>query len=391
MRTAEPFEHWLAACFSGALALCLTCAPTNAASGVHGRHKALALTPAPSAKIVPPSATTPDKNGAPANVDAPAVDPPTTAKPGPTAQAWTPTEIADAKARCDVIFKRIEAVAVHQAPLREGSCGTPAPIQLISIGRSPEVAISPPATITCDMAEGLYTWLKSDLQPLAKRHLGGEIIKIETMSDYSCRMAYGRVGGKLSEHGHANALDIRGFVTASAKTAYVLENWGKPQREIREEMIAAKAAADRAEAQRIAIQRAAEAAKLAARSPVKTTPTAPIAAAAVGATAAGIAKSTIVEGTPKLDVQIPTFRPSREAPPALSLAPDKLGGPKVQKVASPPVDALSITANKAEFLHAAHDAACRIFGTTLGPEANSEHRNHFHVDMAPRKTTKICN
>ncbi len=37
------------------------------------------------------------------------------------------------------------------------------------------------------------------------------------------------------------------------------------------------------------------------------------------------------------------------------------------------------------FLHDAHDAACRIFGTTLGPEANDAHRNHFHVDMAERK------
>ncbi len=423
MRTAQPIEHWLAACFSSALALGLTCATADAAGGARGRHNALAPTPAASAKIIAPSAATAGKNAAQATVEPPALEAAATAKSEPSAQAWTPTEVADAKARCDVIFSRIEAVAVHQAPLKEGSCGTPAPIQLISIGRNPEVAISPPAIITCDMAEGLFTWLKKDLQPLAKRHLGGDIIKIETMSDYSCRMAYGRVGGKLSEHGHANALDIRGFVTSSAKTAYVLENWGKPQREIREEMIAAKAAAERAEAQRIALQRAADAAKLAARSPVKTTPTAPIAAAAIGATAAGIAKSTIVEGTPKLEVQNPTFRSARDAsfrsardapprsardapprsardapprsardaPPALSLAPEKLGGPKVLKVASPPVSALSQIANKAEFLHAAHEAACLIFGTTLGPEANSEHRNHFHVDMAARKTTKICN
>ena len=386
MRTAQSNVHVLAACFSSALAMGLACASADAAGGVRNRHKPdPIISPAPE-KIIAPSATTSGKNAATANPE-----PEASAKQEPSAQAWTPAEVADAKARCEVIFKRIEAVAVHQAPLKEGSCGTPAPIQLISIGRNPEVAISPPAILTCDLAEGLYTWLKTDLQPLAKRHLGGEIIKIETMSDYSCRMAYGRVGGRLSEHGHANALDIRGFVTSSAKTAYVLENWGKPQREIREEMIAAKAAADRAEAQRIAIQRAADAAKLAARSPVKTTPTAPVAAAAIGATAASLAKLTIVEGTPKLEVQIPAFRSARDAAPALSLAPDKLGGPKLQKVASPAAaSAFSQTANKAEFLHAAHEAACRIFGTTLGPEANSEHRNHFHVDMAARKVTKIC-
>ena len=82
------------------------------------------------------------------------------------------------------------------------------------------------------MAEALSTWIEDDLQPLARTQLGAEIIKIETMSSYSCRNAYGRAGNKLSEHGIANALDIRGFVTESAKTAYVLEDWGTPQREI---------------------------------------------------------------------------------------------------------------------------------------------------------------
>ena len=45
---------------------------------------------------------------------------------------------------------------------------------------------------------------------------------------------------------------------------------------------------------------------------------------------------------------------------------------------------------RARFLREAHAAACRIFGTTLGPEANEAHRNHFHVDMADRKVKKIC-
>ncbi|MDF2798515.1 MAG: extensin family protein [Devosia sp.] len=33
------------------------------------------------------------------------------------------------------------------------------------------------------------------------------------------------------------------------------------------------------------------------------------------------------------------------------------------------------------FLRFAHDAACSSFSTTLGPEANAEHHDHFHVDM----------
>ncbi len=33
------------------------------------------------------------------------------------------------------------------------------------------------------------------------------------------------------------------------------------------------------------------------------------------------------------------------------------------------------------FLRAVHDAGCRSFGITLGPDANPFHRNHFHFDM----------
>jgi hypothetical protein len=33
------------------------------------------------------------------------------------------------------------------------------------------------------------------------------------------------------------------------------------------------------------------------------------------------------------------------------------------------------------FLRAVHDAGCRRFGVTLGPDANAYHRNHFHFDL----------
>lgn len=312
---------------------------------------------------------------------------------------WSPAEIADATARCAVILKRIQAVAMPLAPIREGSCGTPAPIQLISIGKNPEVAVSPPATITCDLAEGLATWLKSNLQPLAKQHLGSEIIRIETMSDYSCRAAYGRSGHKLSEHGHANALDIRGFVTASAKTAYVLEGWGKPEREVREEIAAAKAAAERAAAVKLAAEKAAEAARLAAaaRQPGKgqvagkVLPAPAAIAVAPNTATTAISKSTVVDGTSKLSITLPSGQQAHDGASSLSLAADKLGGPKAQPPAAGPAKVkISEAERMSLFLHAAHTSACRIFGTTLGPEANGAHRNHFHVDMAERKTSKFC-
>jgi hypothetical protein len=40
---------------------------------------------------------------------------------------------------------------------------------------------------------------------------------------------------------------------------------------------------------------------------------------------------------------------------------------------------------KARFLRAIHQGACGIFKTTLGPDSNNDHRNHFHYDLAARR------
>lgn len=37
--------------------------------------------------------------------------------------------------------------------------------------------------------------------------------------------------------------------------------------------------------------------------------------------------------------------------------------------------------DKSAFLHQVHDGACRIFNGILGPDANAQHRDHFHLDM----------
>jgi len=36
---------------------------------------------------------------------------------------------------------------------------------------------------------------------------------------------------------------------------------------------------------------------------------------------------------------------------------------------------------KGQFLRRARDGACRVFVTTLGPDFNAEHHDHFHLDM----------
>jgi len=302
-------------------------------------------------------------------------------------------------------------------------------VRLVSIGKNPEVALSPPALVTCDMVAGLHKWLKGDLQPLARKHLGADIVRIDGMSDYSCRRAYGRVANRLSEHGKANALDIRGFITAKAKTAYVLEEWGQTRRDVLKQLVAdAKIQAEKADAARLEAEKKAQdnlrdpkaaSAGDKAQTPPAATPL------NSGAPAGGIAKTTIIDGLSKLTVTLPGGKPndgaqSDDAPTAMGVAPRHLGGPKDGDAGADEKPAPSTGVKPAKnakpgdkgapaltstieavpyplprtatsrFLHEAHIAACRIFGTTLGPEANEAHRNHFHVDMAERKLTKIC-
>jgi len=284
------------------------------------------------------------------------------------AKSWTNQEVEFARARCAVLLKDLDVVVVPEAPVRDGGqCGSPAPMQLVSIGSSPQVSFSPPASLTCDMIAALHKWMHSGVQPAARKHLGAPVVRVATMSSYSCRNAYGRAKGRLSEHGRMNAVDIGAFITAGGKTAMVLADWGPNAREI--------AARDAAEEQK-KIAAAAEAARKAEGSKIAAT-TPPVAAPAPAPLRPSIA-TTI----PGITLQLPTA-----PPPALSLSqPTRLGGPKSD--ASPPAPPPLTTT--AQFLRAAHGSACQIFGTVLGPEANAAHNNHFHLDMSERKVRVIC-
>lgn len=315
---------------------------------------------------------------------------------------WSDAEIADAKAHCATVLQHIHAVYAAHEPIKNGACGAPAPIELISIGQNPEVTFSPPPVVRCDLAEVLVNWLEKDLQPLARKHFGVPIVKIETMSDYSCRNAFGRKTTKLSEHGLANAVDIGAFVTASAKSVSVLDDWGTTQRELAE-IAEEKAAAEKRAAEAAAAEKAQQANLASDGKPkANATPVAPT-ASSLGAPAAGMAHSTVVDGVPKVTVTLPGSSAGAGKTASHAGDPSRLGGPAVgpdksragisrrkdRAAVSPGTGPLPGSEDRA-FLHDAHTAACRLFGTTLGPEANRDHRNHFHLDMAPRKFTKIC-
>ncbi|MCB1512080.1 MAG: extensin family protein, partial [Hyphomicrobiaceae bacterium] len=150
---------------------------------------------------------------------------------GGAAQRWSASEVSAAMRACKAILKKYAAIAEPVSPIRHGVCGTPAPIRLIQLGRTP-VRFDPPPTINCQMVAAVAKWLDTSIQPQARKHLGGTISTISVMSSYSCRRAYGRRKSRYSEHAFANALDIGGFTTRAGLDTRLLAHWGMTRRDI---------------------------------------------------------------------------------------------------------------------------------------------------------------
>ena len=121
--------------------------------------------------------------------------------------------------------------------------------------------------MTCPLARQFSRWTREAVQPAAERWLKSRVARIESFGTYACRAVNGQAGGRLSEHGRSNAVDVAAFVLADGRRITVLEGWNG-------------------------------------------------------------------------------------------------GDEKVRR-----------------FLRDAHQAGCRRFAVTLGPDANAYHRNHFHFDM----------
>ncbi len=311
---------------------------------------------------------------------------------------WTEAEIATARDQCKAVLARVKATAIAHPPIREGACGAPYPVEVSAIGG---VVLSRTAIMTCDMVETMAEWLQADVQPAARRYLGGRVVRIEVLSSYSCRNAYGRKKSRLSEHGRANALDIKSFGIEPAATVDLLADWGMTERDIKRQIAAAEAAA---KAHAVAKAQAEAAAALQAQ--------ARAAARGKSGDAPSVADTSDLRFRDRLATQpdgLSVLRgmvrdglggedASDRGATGLSLGqPSRLGGPKAKGASvgpsKPDLDAPQAKAQpgKADpkgrgqaFLRDLHASTCKRFGTVLGPEANEAHRNHFHLDRAER-------
>ncbi len=116
---------------------------------------------------------------------------------------------------------RLTTVAVFKPiPLLAGpgECGAVDAVLLeqVMLRDQAKVTVAPPATLRCAMAEAVALWLREDVAPAALQ-LGAPLRGLDNFDSYECRGRNRVHGATLSEHGRANALDVRAFRLANGE------------------------------------------------------------------------------------------------------------------------------------------------------------------------------
>ena len=143
---------------------------------------------------------------------APGAEPPT-ARP---AEASEPEEPPPPSA-CRLRLTAELAVAQSAPPVvARGECGIEDGVRLeaVFLRDKTRVALTPPAIVRCTFAEAIVQWVREDLAP-AVRNLGAPLRSLDNYAAYDCRGRNRIVGAKLSEHGKANAIDVRSVKLAN--------------------------------------------------------------------------------------------------------------------------------------------------------------------------------
>lgn len=178
----------------------------------------------------------------PRPAEAPAADRP---QPEPNTapdQAASPQEPAETRvpalSACRQALTESIAIAPSIPPIKgPGGCGGEDLVRLEAIVLSPalRVTLKPAAILRCPMAAAVAEWVRADMAPLAAS-LGTTISELDNFDSFECRGRNRVKGAKLSEHGLANALDVRGMTFADGNTLSLTDR--TVPRETREKVLA---------------------------------------------------------------------------------------------------------------------------------------------------------
>jgi hypothetical protein len=155
----------------------------------------------------------------------------------PDQQAAPAPEPTPQPSACRLALTEEIAIAPSIPDIRgAGGCGGEDLVRLeaIVLPDKRRVSVKPAAILRCPMASALVSWIRSDIAPLAEQ-AGTAITDLDNFDSFECRGRNRVVGAKLSEHGRANALDVRAFKFANGRTISLTDR--TVPRELRETVL----------------------------------------------------------------------------------------------------------------------------------------------------------
>lgn len=111
-----------------------------------------------------------------------------------------------------------------------GHCGALRPFEM-SAAIGGQVQMRPAALLRCPMIPAVEHWMRTFVLPAAHRNFGMPVVEVKVAASYGCRPMNNVSGAKLSEHGHANALDVSAFILADGRHVTVKKGWRGDSRE----------------------------------------------------------------------------------------------------------------------------------------------------------------
>lgn len=102
-----------------------------------------------------------------------------------------------------------------------GSCGIDAAVKVRSVAG---VTLSPRATIDCQTASALKTWVERGVLPAVGSE-GGGVSSLRVVAHYACRTRNNQAGARLSEHSFGRAIDIAGIRLRDGTEMTLLTDW----------------------------------------------------------------------------------------------------------------------------------------------------------------------
>jgi len=154
---------------------------------------------------------------APAAADRPTAEAPPPSEPGKATEkpAAPPQPSACRQALTEEIAIAPSIPDIHGT----GGCGGEDLVRLeaIVLQDKRRVSVKPAAILRCSMASAIANWIRSDIAPLAQ-NLGSAISDLDNFDSFECRGRNRVAGAQLSEHGRANALDVRAFRLADGRS-----------------------------------------------------------------------------------------------------------------------------------------------------------------------------